>query len=146
LGPAQPPRTPPGARHSPPPAPPGSRHTMGSRQWGLSSEEAEARFKLCGEALEVLGDVHKRALYDQVPRSARGPECAAAAAGPARGGTPPPARGGTPPPARGGAGSPGGDKHAIEAAPAAASLSRPQRCDCNRAVRGPRYRIRAAPP
>jgi hypothetical protein len=27
----------------------------------------EARFKLCGEALEDLGGVHKRALYDQVP-------------------------------------------------------------------------------
>ena len=38
----------------------------GRGQGGLSSEEAEARFKLCGEALEVLGDCHKRALYDQV--------------------------------------------------------------------------------
>jgi len=34
-------------------------------QCGLTSEEAEARFKLCGEALEILGDAQKRALYDQ---------------------------------------------------------------------------------
>ena len=37
-------------------------------QCGLSSAEAEGRFKLCGEALEVLGDAAKRALYDQVRR------------------------------------------------------------------------------
>ena len=40
-------------------------------QCGLSSAEAEGRFKLCGEALEVLGDAAKRALYDQVRRLIR---------------------------------------------------------------------------
>lgn len=31
---------------------------------GVTREEAEARFKLIGEALEILGDTQKRKLYD----------------------------------------------------------------------------------
>lgn len=30
----------------------------------MTKEEAESRFKLIGEALEILGDTHKRKLYD----------------------------------------------------------------------------------
>mmetsp|Transcript_6797 Transcript_6797/g.17388 ORF Transcript_6797/g.17388 Transcript_6797/m.17388 type:complete len:587 (-) Transcript_6797:22-1782(-) len=39
------------------------RHSGGDT--GVSREDAEQRFKLVGEALEVLGDSHKRRLYDE---------------------------------------------------------------------------------
>jgi DnaJ-class molecular chaperone len=38
------------------------RHAGG--ETGVTKDEAEARFKLIGEALEILGDTHKRKLYD----------------------------------------------------------------------------------